>query len=144
MDINKELSKYEKFIDFEKLIKYSEVPISLIPDEIRGIIPSYEMGADGPYLRSVFIVSKAYLCEIRTTEYDFDLLKLHTIFNYRVKVSTINVNNADETITTHTIFEVIFAHFGDMNFKSALRYIGDDSKQWLDKVFELIPVSVMG
>jgi hypothetical protein len=148
LDINEELKKYSKYVPYEKLTKIIKRPVSLCAEEVTAILPSINMGADGPILVSLFLVTQNYLCEIRlmgpNENYEnFDYINLKTIINYRFNVSEHIVKKADEENVCYQVANIKLLHDVSIEFSSEINYVGFDRDEWIDMVTKAIPLSLM-
>lgn len=144
MDLTKELTQYNSLISFDKLTKALETPISVCPEEISAIIPSIEMGTNGPVLGHLFLVTPHYLCDIRLhpTIEEFDYISLNTITNYRFYLSDQIVKHANNRKVRYQVAKIELLH--ELNeFKTELNYAGNDREMWLRAVTEALPLSVI-
>lgn len=146
MNISEVLNQFGDLVDPEKLQRAVKRPIALCPEDITSIIPSIELGTDGPVLTSLFLLSARYLGEVRLDEaaQTFDFLGLNTVRNMRFELSEHVMESVDGTSASYQVAEIHLLHGLTVNcFESLLSYVGDDRESWLRLVADAIPVSLV-
>ena len=135
---------YEPLVPFATAETRLRRPESLAREPITLILPSIELGPDGPVMKSVFAFTEHFLCEVRlsdgsTDEFDFVLRRM--MFNLRVHLSERAVKRADETEASFQLATVTVKHTGV--FGSEFKYAGTDREPWLSAVLEVFPLKLL-
>ena len=144
MDLTKELAQYKSLISTDRLRRAVETPISVCPEEISALIPSIEVGNQGPILEHLFLVTSHYLCDIRLhpTIEEFDYISLNTITNYRFYLSDQIVKHPNDRKMRYQIARIELLH--ELNeFKTELNYAGNNREMWLQAVTKALPLSII-
>lgn len=146
---------YSVSISFENVEKRFSRLSSLINEEIRHVLPSVVLAADGVVISSIVALTDTYICEVRFNESDddFDIALLATITNYRVKVGTQIITREEaSTLTdaeakTRTIVTSYLTATLQLNhcvgLRTEINYVGEDRDGWLQQVFKAIPVDLL-
>lgn len=157
----------EKWTPFEPLMAFDAIsakfslPTDLVTEPIEHLLPSIELGTDGPILKSVFLVTKTYLCEVRISGVadDFDFTLLEGVADYRVSfgrievtkkptgaplapAATENVPIPDEKIVYETA-KVTLAHSLTIGLTSELHFAGTNRDNWFQLVRIALPISLL-
>src|SRR5688572_11099538 len=90
---------YSRFVPFDAIRMHLEVPRSLVREDIRYLLPSLSLAADGPVVTSLFIITKKYLCEARLNQslQDFDISLLESVVNFRAKLGIQKIAREEPT-----------------------------------------------
>jgi len=109
------------------------------------VIPSINLGSDGPILNSLFFISNQYLSEIEIRESgeDFDYVALNSIFAYRILLSESDVKKANDENIQYQIANITLLHTAGFEFRSVLNYVGEDREKWIQAVLDAIPISTI-
>jgi hypothetical protein len=163
--IKKEWSAYENLISFAKLEDSISRPCKYIEQELRFLIPSIELAADGPVVRTVFLFTDDYLSEVRLSENSetFDFTLLRTVVNYRIElgshevkppeVKQVETPGADKPKTDGNVkpreaiiyqtAKILLSHFESGGIQSAIEYVGNNRENWLSTVLRALPVNIL-
>lgn len=146
---------YEGLMPFESLAKLIDVPKSYLREAIRVILPSVTLAKDGPVLKSVHLVTDSYLCEVRCipAPVEFDVARLASIVNYRIRIETREITQEDAGAPTeggterhatkreYDMATVTLAHA--YPFATELTYVGEGRDAWLNNVLTAIPIAAL-
>lgn len=137
-----------------------ETTLSLLEWKDATAIDSYEMSPNGPILRSIFLISQSYLCEVRMSgrDLEFDLTPIDYLFNYRVAFgehvtqieppsqgndpAATEVTPPPAPLTVRTKYVTVTLRHTDA-LATNLSFFGDESDAWLRHVLKAYPVSMM-
>lgn len=147
MNFEEELKKYEGLIKTEVLLDAIKTPISYCPEDVTAVLPSIELGSDGPILKSLNLITKNIICEVRihagTKIYDFDFTDIATVDNYRFSLSEHIVKAADGTDINYEVAEIKLVHSLGTGMSSILKYVGSARDSWINSVIKALPVSII-
>ena len=159
--IREQWAVYEALVSFETIQRALTRPQSLLDEEIEVILPNIELAADGPVVRSLILLSRSYIGEVRLTgeleDFDFGLRTL--LGNYRVSIGQHEVvRNAAEIeqaksrgeeppsqektvyqTATVTLLHTMFV----MGMTTKMSYFGDKRDEWLKRIKTNIPVDTL-
>ncbi len=143
MNLDETLKQYSTIPSFNQLSTGVDQARRVFPEEIAFVLPSLQLGSEGPHLASMFLVSKNYICEVFTKPdgADFDFVAKASIRDYRVKLASHLVKTADGREILYQTAEVDLLHVGHDTFRTRLRYVGENAKGWLATVLEAIPIA---
>jgi len=123
-----------------------DLALGWMPEPPRFMVPSFALGTDGPYLESVFIISRSLICEVLAApeaDHSFDFCDLSTISSYRVQLSTHKVAVSEEKSIEYEIGKVTLLHNLSPELNSTLNYAGDSRERWLELVKAALPVTLV-
>lgn len=140
------ISEYTDYYDEKKVVDYITTPLSLLPEDVLHVIPSFAMGSDGEYINGLFLFTENILCEVRLTKddkYHHDYINIKTIINIRYERKTESFKGSGEPVNYNYISITLLHDVGAFDFGSKLIYIGDHPDNWLDKVNDILPISLL-
>lgn len=146
MDVFEELRQYAELVPYDRLVKVVKTPMSVFPEKISVIIPSIELGSDGPILGHLFLVTAHYLCDLvihpEPTE-SFDFISVNSIKNYRFELGEHIAKGADDREINYQTACVSFIHDLGADFRSRAYYVGSDRESWIQLVIKSLPLSLI-
>ena len=156
---------YEPLVPFEKVLARIELPISLMGEDCKHLIPSFAVSSDGPVINSLFLISQSLICEVRLRglAQDFDIAQLVPILNYRVVVGTVEFvfqadgepkgtsisspsTQAPASEPTKLVMEtakVKIIQGPAATMHSEFTYVGPSRDAWLKTVVDALPISLL-
>jgi len=146
---------YVRLVPFETIAKRIEFPKSHLPEDVRFLLPSVSLAKDGPVVDRIFLVTEAYLCEVRLNQntYDFDVALVATIGNYRIEIGKQEITReepASETgpstekrVTKITYDTAIVQFKHTVNIVTNLTYVGESRDAWIEHVFTALPIDLL-
>lgn len=145
MNISETLKKFSNFMPQEQLLKAVELPASLCPEELDHILPSIALGGDGPFLRSLFLVTKTYLCEVNLAVkgQEIDFIARRSVLDYRLNLSQHELKISEEKTITYDAATVTLLHHSGESFTTIITYVGEARHSWLKAVLEALPISLV-
>lgn len=111
------------------------------------VIPSLSVGSDGISLKSLFLITRNFVCEVHmiASSPEFDFAPLSSIRNYRVRTWRHEIKEGEQVVASFELAEVKWLHdFGD-GVASLLTFAGTagDRQAWLDQVIAAVPPARM-
>lgn len=147
MDLQKELARFGRYGVVDKLLEATRRPVLYSPEPFTHIIPSIVIGADGPTLARLLLVSPNYLCDVELTGNQrnvFDYVAKKTIRDYRFNIWDHEVRADNDAVSIYQIADIHLVHGGiTQQFVTQLQYAGDQRDQWLQSVIEAIPIPLI-
>ena len=145
MKIEEEIKLYGGLMAAEKLTEALQKAISYCSEDIISMLPSIIMGSDGPLLESMVLITKSFLCEVKlgTENLTFDYVDAKTVCRHQVIFSELTVTQADDAKVEYQVANVEIAHEICGGLKTRLNYVGDKRDDWMKKVLESIPLSLL-
>lgn len=140
------ISEYSDYYDEKKVVDSISTPLSLLPEDVLHVIPSFAMGSDGEYISELFLFTRNILCEvslIKGDEYEYDFVNTKTIVNIRYERRDESFQGSGEPVNYKYIMIKTLHDFAGIDFGNELIYIGDYPDKWLEKVKDALPVSLL-
>lgn len=144
MDLDEKLRGLARFGSTDALKSRLARPLDFLGEPPIALLPSIQLGSDGPFLRSLFIFTEHEICEVHLTGKDsqeFDFVSKRHLLNYRFTFSTHDVSKDDRIIASFNLVEVTLRHSDAMY--SQLSYVGDDPESWLSELRHGLSVAAL-
>lgn len=129
---------YKDILSIESVRQHLVLPSNYCNESTLALIPSLEASTAGVRVRSIFMITENYLCEIRTqTENDFDIALKKSVTNIRISMS----DTLDEKKNCHASIQL---NHGDA-LKTSFNFFGSIElrNKWYRSITEVIPVSIL-
>jgi hypothetical protein len=152
---------YESLMSIDAISARILLPSELLKEEIEHLVPSIELGIDGPIIKSLLFVTKNYMCEIRCSgaNEDFDFALRGCVENYRVNFGRYEVSKASAVASTqppgtvepqqpvekiiYETAEITLLHTLGLGLRTSIFYAGTNRNQWFSLVKSAFPPSLI-
>src|SRR5712692_10167321 len=125
MSIDEQLAELTEFVSLDAMKARLELPLRLMPEEPKFIIPSIEVGSDGLSMQRLTLVSDQYLCDVPLpANQEFDYVSKDTILNYRIAVWVHELKQPDTQVVlaTYEVASVVLRHDLGSTFQTRFFY----------------------
>src|SRR5438105_4485422 len=112
MDVRSELTSLGNLVPIERLEVAMRWIQGFSEEPIDAVIPSIRLGADGPFVSSIFLLTATYMIEIRLgqPDIDFDFIALKSVYDYRVVIGEHIVKLDDDRDLTYQKAVITLTH----------------------------------
>jgi hypothetical protein len=149
----------EHLVSFGTLMRLISRPCEYLQQEPSALIPSIQLGTDGPVLKGVVLLTDDYICEARLSESaeSFDAALFNTVMNYRVDIGTHEIkppeppaNNDPQAEkqpvpakkVVYQTAQIVLVHT-TFPMRTEMHYVGNDRETWLRNVRDALPVEIL-
>ena len=139
MSIEEIVARFEHLLPADELTCRLQPTLDWVEEDPIEVVPSFELGQDGRYLASLYLIWKDTLCEVRLNEQGvhFDFVSRDQLEGIRIKIVKASVGD-EPNIRTYKSVTVTLQHFG--LGRSDMSYVGDDPTAWLECVRKMFPL----
>lgn len=145
MSIWNELNIYIEVPSLTSLENRLINPLSILDEAVEYAFPSIILGADGPLLNSIFIVTTSYLSEVgmESDKHKVDIVNLKSVTNYKLEFWEQAISGDDESPIAFQMATISLMHNGSGNVGTQIYYAGLNRSEWVNLVLKAIPLRLI-
>ena len=145
MSIWNELNIYIEVPSLTSLENRLINPLSILDEAVEYAFPSIILGADGPLLNSIFIVTTSYLSEVgmESDKHKVDIVNLKSVTNYKLEFWEQAISGDDEVTDSLSNGDYISYAQREWDVGTQIYYAGLNRSEWVNLVLKAIPLRLI-
>jgi hypothetical protein len=137
------LKEFAHFVPLERLETALQHVRAFCTEDIEHMIPCIQMGAEGPFLHSLILITASYLSEVHLMSpgWPFDFVRLQTVICYRVSLDEQVIKTNEEKEIRYETASIQFQHAGTDLLRTTISYAGFNRDEWLARIRAALPLT---